>query len=470
MSRRWLLAIPICGVPCSVTAAQDGLPAPDFGNAGWVITTSDDTDPARRAAASTTDLLVDAAGRILLVGWASTGDARTVPAVVRLRADGGVDTGWGVAGLARSDTALARPIGFSLAAGALLADGRVLVAADMQRSGPVPELCTLIQVYTATGAVDASFDPGMPDDCTSFGQPAATPPMSGYFDGPSVAVDAAGITVRGVAGPGTAGSGPLAATRVDFNGAAVPGFGSGGNALIALRTLAGSPAGVVGLCAIGTSVGIGRLTATGALDPTFGTGGCSPIAFGATPMQLVSLAVDRLDRIVVAATPRVQPVTPAPVDCFYCIARHTAGGLADAQFNAAGTAPGGPGFLPLYPGIVQDYATSARDVAGRAHNGVVVAGTVRIAASAVMRPMVLGLGAAGLPDARFGDGSFGTGSAVFDLPAFAGRQNFLVHIARAPSGDLVVAAVGVGTAPLFVAGVTRLVDDGVFGDGMEAGP
>jgi hypothetical protein len=38
----------------------------------------------------------------------------------------------------------------------------------------------------ATGAIEARFDLSMPDDCTNFDQSAATPPISGYLDGPPV--------------------------------------------------------------------------------------------------------------------------------------------------------------------------------------------------------------------------------------------------------------------------------------------
>lgn len=455
-----------CGV---AFAADDGASATDFGTGGWVILSSDDADASRRVAAGATDLVVDGSGRILLLGWASSGDGREVPAAVRLRTNGSIDADWGNQGLARSDSAtLRRPIGFPPVVGALLPDGRLVVAADMQRAGLGQDLCTFIQVYTTTGAIDSGFDTGLADDCTSFGQPPATVPTNGYFGGPSVAVGATSITVRGVAGPGAAGTGPNVLARMGFDGSPIAGFGNGGNAVVGLFTLTDAAAGTVGLCASGGGVGVGRLTDAGSLDPTFGAGGCNPLAFGATPMQLASIAIDQAGRIAVAATPRLQPFNPTPMDCIYCVARHTATGLPDASFNASGSAPGGPGYLPLYPGIVQDYLTSARDLVGRGRGGLAVGGTVRLpSAPSTTSAMVVALRADGILDTRFGNGGFGPGTRVLDHPAFAARQNYLVHLARAPGGDLVVAAIGVGGSPLFIGGITRLVDDAIFVDDME---
>lgn len=289
----------------------DGKPDTTFGSEGTVrgnIFVGEDQVDA---------VALDGLGRILLLNHPDNTD--TVPAVARFRADGVFDRSFGARGVrtldidarafaARSDgsvvlagsltpdgaaayerlsptgavdasfgkngvsTLTGKPDFYAPVAVAILADGRIVA------TGTAPAGLSLVRLKT-DGSPDASFGPG--------GEARADIKGPGT-DNPSViVVQPDGKYV--VAGTSSGADGDAAAlARYNPNGSLDTTFGVGGRvrnaALAGIRAVALSTGGK--LLAI-TKDGIVRLTAAGAVDPTFGQGGS--IAFTGDDSTIVVL-------------------------------------------------------------------------------------------------------------------------------------------------------------------------------------
>ena len=221
-------------------------------------------------------------GKILLGGFSGPEGGNIQ--VARLNANGKLDTTFATGGIAGVDfggddfgEAMARQ-----------ADGRILVAGRSSATGAV------VARLRATGVLDPDFGSGG----------RVTLPGGGSVSAVLVQPDR-NIVVAGNA----SGSATMTVTRLKPDGSLDGTFGSAGTTTVAFGSLANPLGGAVrqangkiviaGYTQDGEDVAVARLDADGSLDPTFGTGGKATVDFGtATFGNAVALAPN--GRIVVA--------------------------------------------------------------------------------------------------------------------------------------------------------------------------
>jgi uncharacterized delta-60 repeat protein len=262
------------------------------------------------------------------------------------------------------DGKVTTPIGSSTDQGramALQADGKIVVAGSSVISGTTDFALTR---YTSTGALDTTFD----------GDGKVTTPIGSSTDlAEALAVQSDGKIVA--AGWISGATIDFALVRYTSSGALDPTFGTGGKVTTPIGTstdaitgIAIQPDGkivVVGYSTIGATVdfALARYTVTGALDPTFGAGGKVTTPIGATDDQATSVAIQEDGRIVAAGLAFNGPQPD------FALARYTSTGALDATFGAGGkvTTPIGSGDDQAY-----DVAIQADDkivAAGHSFNG-----------------------------------------------------------------------------------------------------
>lgn len=208
-------------------------------------------------------------GKSLAVGSAD-GDM----VVIRYREDGSFDSSFGVGGVVRVDFGNTHDVGYSIA---IDHDNRILVAGyTVQPTGYDFAVARL----TADGVLDLEFDTDG-KQTIDFGDT--------YDEGAGIAVDSRNRVL--VAGYSRRGS---VVTDWDFAAA--------------------------------------RLTTDGALDLEFDADGRQTIDFGNTQDQGSCIAVDSLDRVVVAGWSRYSGATADD----FAVTRLTSGGALDADFDADG--------------------------------------------------------------------------------------------------------------------------------------
>jgi uncharacterized delta-60 repeat protein len=221
-------------------------------------------------------------GKLLLGGFSGPegGDIK----VARLNANGALDPTFGAGGIATVDFG-ATEFGEALAR---QADGRILVAGRSSATGAV------VARLRATGALDPDFGSGG----------RVTLPGGGSASALLVAPDRT-ILVAGNA----SGSATMTVTRLKPDGSLDATFGNAGTTAVAFGSLANPLGGaarqpdgkivIAGYTQDGEDVAVARLDAGGSLDPSFGTGGKATVDFGtATFGNAVALAPN--GRIVVA--------------------------------------------------------------------------------------------------------------------------------------------------------------------------
>lgn len=252
---------------------------------------------------------------------------------------------------------------------------------------------------------------------------------------------------------GQIGSSAFAAKAL-ANGTLDPTFGSGGAATpalgagSALYSIVAGPNGTVyvaGVAGGGLPV-VARLTAAGALDPTFGTGGFTTINTGTTGNAIGGLVVQSDGKIVAVGA------AGSGVDVF----RLNADGTADATFGTAGVA--------VVPGLATaQVANNAPDVteglALQADGGILVANTTTAGDFGLVR-----LNDDGTPDDTFGNS--GTGLVTTDFGGLDDADSVLVdpHTHQI----LVTGTTDAGSGTLQVAVAAYLPDgtlDPTFGNG-----
>jgi uncharacterized delta-60 repeat protein len=221
-------------------------------------------------------------GKILLGGFSGPEGGNIQ--VARMTVKGALDTTFGAGGIATVDFG-GTEFGEAIAR---QADGRVLVAGRSSVGGAV------VARLRATGALDPDFGSGG----------RVTLPGGGSLSSVLVQPDR-NIVVAGNAG----GSAMMTVTRLKPDGSLDATFGSGGTTTVAFGSLANLLGGaarrpdgkivIAGYTQDGEDVAVARLNADGSLDATFGAAGKATVDFGvATFGNAVALAPN--GRIVVA--------------------------------------------------------------------------------------------------------------------------------------------------------------------------
>ena len=284
--------------------SANGTLDPTFGSGGKRVVDFGSDDESVYGAALQPD------GKIVLAG-----DSRLQPAVVRLKANGALDTSfdgdgkklfsWGAIG--RVTAVVIAPNGKILLGGFSGPEGGNIQVARM----------------TVKGALDTTFGAGG----------IATVDFGGTEFGEAIARQADGRVL--VAGRSSAGGAVVA--RLRATGALDPDFGSGGRvtlpgggSLSAVLVQPDRNIVVAGNASGSAMMTVTRLKPDGSLDATFGSGGTTTVAFGSLANLLGGAARRPDGKIVIAG------YTQDGEDV--AVARLNADGSLDATFGAAGKA------------------------------------------------------------------------------------------------------------------------------------
>jgi uncharacterized delta-60 repeat protein len=302
---------------------KDGRLDRGFGSNGRVTTGFPVSAHASAAA-------IDSSGRMVPAGWTCCGAGADDFALARYRQDGTLDPSFGSGGkvMTAFTTAFARR---SIANAVALDSGGIIAAGTTclcQKSGLLERLA--IARYTDAGLLDQTFGDG--GTVTSGPDGEGVDPFGVAVD-PSRAIVVAG----GSRGAQYGGASDFALARYTSTGALDPTFGSGGE----VSTDFGFPNDVASDLAIepgGRIVAVGgsdnvfalaRYNADGSLDSTFGSGGRVTTAFGPTSVShATAVALDVTGDIIVGGTTG---------DAF-ALARYRQDGSLDPAFGSAGEA------------------------------------------------------------------------------------------------------------------------------------
>jgi len=287
----------------------DGSADREFGSEGFVRTSVG-------TGIRFSDLVLQADGRIVVGATADAGQGSAF-ALLRYDTDGRLDASFGDAGIVR--TTIGRSSG--LEALVLQADGGI-VAAGRARV----EQGTAIAVarYHRDGALDSSFGDGGTTLVDDSGDAATAAALALQMDGR--------IVVAGASATPSGGSGFLLA-RLDERGVLDPTFGEGGivratpfvDPFAEAFAVAIQPDGrIVAAGVWGCNMAIGRYSAGGNLDSSWGSNG-----FVSLP---VSCDFFRIRDIAIAPTGKV--VVPGSFD--FSVAQITSSGALDPGFGSAG--------------------------------------------------------------------------------------------------------------------------------------
>ncbi|QDU23858.1 FG-GAP-like repeat-containing protein [Urbifossiella limnaea] len=347
-------------------------------------------------------------------------EAREVPAEV-----GALDPSFGAGGLASLNVGG----GDGAYAAVALGDGRVVVAGFTPGVGGVD---FLVERVNPDGSLDPTFGTGG----------RATIDFGGGSDAArAVALDPAGnILVGGKSTPGL-GNDRVAVARLTPNGMIDATFGLAGRVIlpapvigqdIEARSLLPEANGGVVVAGTLTAGGvgrftIGRLTSTGAIDPTFGTAGNTTFSFGFLGDRLYEATRDAAGNIVLVGETQVGAVYR------FAVARLTPGGVLDGTFGI-----GGKAWFNLAAGTSDSASAVAVDAAGR----LVIAGTSS-------GPGGLLMGVARLNGNGAPDGTFGTGGVV--RTGAGGGFNQASSVVIQPGGRIVLGGITGGPAIDFAA-------------------
>ena len=210
-----------------------------------------------------TAVVVAPNGKILLGGFSGPEGGNIQ--IARMKANGALDTTFGTGGIATVDFG-GTEFGEAMAR---QADGRILVAGRSSAGGPV------VARLRATGVLDPDFG----------GDGRVTLPGGGSLSAVLVQPDR-NIVVAGNAN----GSATMTVTRLKPDGSLDATFGTGGTTTVAFGSLANPLGGaarqpngkivIAGYTQDGEDVAVARLNANGSLDPGFGVGGKTTIEFG----------------------------------------------------------------------------------------------------------------------------------------------------------------------------------------------
>jgi uncharacterized delta-60 repeat protein len=258
----------------------DGTLDPAFGTGGRVLTdfSPDPSNPSGRTADQGTDLVIDAAGRVVVTAIVSAGPDVSL-GLARYLPDGRLDPGFGDGGKVLTDYAS----GFLIGQGIALDAAGDLVVAGYVNPGPGPDEDFALLRYLPGGTLDPAFGSG-------------------------------GLTVV-----------PMGPGRNDLNAVTVDAAG---------RPVAAGTATTAG----DEDFAVARFTPAGALDPTFGTGGLVTTPFAGPEDVAGGVALDRAGRIVVAGVSGTSGASsPQPFD--FAVARYL-GDTVPRLVPLAVTSPG----------------------------------------------------------------------------------------------------------------------------------
>lgn len=317
----------------------DGSPDTGFGDQGRVLLTLGGDDDLANA------LLVQPDGKILIAGTsqqAGTGRA----ALIRLEADGSVDTSFATNGFYLAASTAAESAITSLA---LQADGKIVAAGYAPLNDTSTVLLFSVWRFTSAGALD-----------TSFGTGSTGRLLANFVSGRDAYAEAVALLPDGkILAAGTTFTAPSAASaefaviRCTSAGALDGTFASGGKARIAFPDYATRCQSMVLDSEGGILLGgdaedvslvlrfaLARLSSEGVLDTAFGSGGRVVWSFpGAWYHYGRSLALDDSGGLLLAGRVIGEQTLPS-------LARFTAQGAVDTSFGTGGLAlfsslPGG---------------------------------------------------------------------------------------------------------------------------------
>lgn len=378
-------------------AAIDGAIDSGFGNSGRLLVDAA-TTPLENAA-----IALEPDGRVVLAGTAA-GVLGSYAMLARTTASGSLDHGF------RSHPGFAyQPLAGAPASNARavhrLADGRLLVAAVAPGAQATDPQRVVLARYTSAGALDSSFGGG--DGSVEL--PPSTSVGASPYAQMLVQTDGAILVVAG------ADEADIVVHRVSAAGAIDMGYGSGGSARIDLGgneiTYAAALTADDRLLAVGLQDPnprgfVARLSTAGTLDPSFA-------ATGATP----GVRYDPVPGLLAPTRVAVQPDGRLLFAHGRLLARLSADGVIENGFGSGGTADFGS-------------EASIADILPLADGRILLAGTHSPAGNDNWRVMRLLPG--GAADADFGGSGrvdFDTGSSRDSLQAIAVQRNGRILLA-----------------------------------------
>lgn len=339
------------GLSCAAPGDLDS----SFGSAGTVLTSVGVPtmfDPR---------LAILPDGRILMSGAQFNGkDGDFV--VMRYTKDGVPDASFGSAGMAQIDLYGGNDIAKAIV---LQPDGKILLGGETTHRPTAYGVHGLVRL-TANGALDSSFGSGGKVS-TDFGKSSHIHALALQSDGKIVA---AGETYS------SADGGAAAIARYNADGSTDTGFGTGGrsepfssSANLHAVTVTGD--GRILLAGYNTPVStspaqcfVARLTANGALDSSFGTGGITQMAVGAGTNHCNAMQIQADGRIVLAGG--AQMSSSGNYD--FALMRLSADGRLDSTFGSGGIVT--TGFSSAPPASNEEGADAILQADGK----IVVAG------------------------------------------------------------------------------------------------
>jgi uncharacterized delta-60 repeat protein len=306
-------------------AASGGALDPTFGNGGKVVTAFGGPSTGGFANA----VAVQSNGQIVAAGLTDENGSKDF-AVVRYRTTGALDPSFGSGGKVITD--FGSLSNDAAAAVAIQADGKIVVVGTTDAFGTYE--FALVR-YTTTGALDPSFGRGG-KSITRFGS-------SPLDEAAAVAIQADGKIVVAGSSEQAGGLDRFAIARFTTSGTLDPSFGTIGRVLTSFRAKSNDEALSVAIqpdgkiVAAGTSeatnhyFALARYTTTGALDPSFGSGGKVRSSFGSSDTVANALALQTDGRIVVSGYNQAGGGTYD-----FALARYTTTGALDPSFGSGG--------------------------------------------------------------------------------------------------------------------------------------
>lgn len=298
---------------------RDGALDPTFGTGGKVLIDFAGKSDVARAVA------VQADGRMVVAGGTTDAADRERFGLVRLTAAGALDSTFGTAG--RVTTAFSGSAGDRANALVLQPDGKIVAGGSASFGSASSGVDFALARYDAAGTLDAGFGTG------------GTVTTSMSTSGASDTISA--LTLQGQAIVAVGGTGDFKVARYTAAGALDGSFGSGGRVTGVFGVTIGS-ANAVTTDAQGRVVVAGtaqndtaviRLTAAGALDPSFGTGGKRVIALTDNWDAAEGVAVQSDGKIVLGGW--IYEGNSSAGD--FAVTRLTATGQNDSGFGSGGT-------------------------------------------------------------------------------------------------------------------------------------
>ncbi|MBL8115142.1 MAG: hypothetical protein JNK60_19825 [Acidobacteria bacterium] len=319
---------------------QSGQPDATFGVAGISIVSIGAFDIAR-------GLAILPSGKILLIATSEG----VGPLLARFDPDGSLDRSFGTNGYVLLSAPPASPSAMYPRAIALQADGRVIVVGNIEGE---PWGIFVVR-RLPDGSPDSSFG-------TAGGVILRTGP--GVRDAATQVLVQSDLRIVVVGDADTNGSSKFLAVRLESNGSLDGSFGSGGYATLSIP-MGVSSGFTTGALQSGERIVFGgsvaapitadqdfamaRLTASGALDTTFGQGGWVQRSLSTASVDNVISLLTISGRLVVVGTTYRGPVGHT------FLARYSGNGVADPSYG-----PDGTGVLTsLYPDATKDLPTGA---------------------------------------------------------------------------------------------------------------